>query len=111
MPVLKGQRQRLDRIRKNDIIKADFLNSMASGVDFLTAKAVALPKQINEPNPNASDAIAPADFVESSRAVEEVQIFDQNQTNYALIDRMTRVEFGNSEGETLVLIFNNPVVV
>ena len=110
MPALKGQRQRLDRIRKKELIKASFLNSLADGVDHLTAKAVALPKQRNNPNPE-DPVTAPTDFVESSRTVEEVQIFDQNQTNYALIDRMTRVDFTNKEGETLVLVFNNPVVV
>ena len=111
MPKGGGVRKPLSQIRKGEVIEAKFLNNVVNDVNDLTALAVKLPKQVNEPNPENADAVAPADFVETSRAVEEVQIFDQNATNYALIDRMTRVEFANSAGDTLVLVFNNPVVV
>ncbi len=106
-----GTKKPLDLIRKGEIIKATFLNNVVKDVNALTGRAVQLPKQINEPNPESADSIAPSDFVEASRGVEGVQIFDQNETNYALIDRMTRIQFENSNGEKLVLIFNNPVVV
>ena len=103
--------RKLARIDKGKVIRAQFLNDMAEGIDTLNAESVAPPKQVNEPPPPSNDpAISVVElgvFIEQSRTVSEVQIFDQNDENFALIDRIETVTFKNGLGETLTLAFNN----
>ncbi len=104
------------RIRKGQQIKAEYLNQIGSKVNDLV-KAIQPPRQKDKPvDPlvsNASldsgDTIPEPDysFVEQTRAVSTIQVFDQNSDNYAEIDRIESMTFQNGRGETLRLVFNN----
>ena len=100
------------RIRKGQIITARFLNNMADNIDELISDGVTPPKQLNGPaSPEQQNEDAETDppgaFIETERSTTEVQVFDQEETNYALIDRFEQVQFRRDDGETLILVFKN----
>lgn len=102
----------IGRIQTGQVIKASFLNDMASGIDDLNRVFVGRPKQVLNADPpgaqndGASDA-DPNRFIESSRITSTVQVFDQNEENYAEVSRIELVTFENSFGETITLEFDN----
>jgi len=107
----------IGRIQRGQVIKASFLNDMAENIDDLTREFASRPKQVLEASPAEAqneaaidgDAVAdPAAYVEQSRTISTVQVFDQNDENYAEVDRIETVTLQNAHGETLVLQFNNP---
>lgn len=107
--------QQVDIIRKGDLITARQLNEYGDGINTINKKSVASPSQ-QDSQANLDVQIEAAEeeaeintsnFVESSRTTIQVQIFDQNETNYALIDRIETITFVNGAGETLTLEFAN----
>ena len=103
---------RAPRINRGEVIKARFLNDLASGVDEANEKAIKPPSQLNAPpDPEVQNEDAdstPAEtYVETGRTTSLVQVFDQNDENYAEITRVETISFTNGLGETLSLQFNN----
>ena len=112
---MAGKKQ--DRIKKGEVIRADFLNEMAVGIDDITESLVIPPKHINsalEPEVQvavADEVGAVADdidtFIEQSRTFEEVQVFDDTDTNFATIERITTISLVNGKGESFKMRINN----
>lgn len=99
------------RIKKGEIIKARFLNDMAEGIDNLQ-RAIKPPTQINKPTAGDvqnedPETEPPSTFIESGRTTTTVQVFDQNETNYAEVERIETVTFTNNNGESIKLKFDN----
>ena len=85
---------------------------MAENLDTLIELGVKPPRQQNQPaapaQQNEDAGTDPPDaFVETDRSTSEVQVFDDEETNYALIDRFEQVSFARADGETLILVFKN----
>ena len=106
----------IGRIVKGGIIRARFLNDMAEGVDILTREFAAGPKQVvpaspadaqNQAAEDSGTVTDPSVYAESGRTTSTVQVFDQNDENYAEVDRIETVTLQNGLGDTLVLQFNN----
>ena len=106
----------LPRIQKGKIIRASFLNDMAQGVDDLREEFISSPRQVEAPAPaevqnesaeDAAEVVSPTTYIETSRSTSTVQVYDQNDTNYAEVSRIETVTLTNSLGESLVLKFNN----
>jgi hypothetical protein len=109
------RRKPIDKIKKGNEITAKYLNTLGDSINDLQA-AFQGPKQLNEPPPAAvqnqtetddDEPASPNTYVETNRTTTTVQIFDQNDENYAEIERIETISFANSEGETLTLRFNN----
>lgn len=104
--------KRLKIIKRGEKITADFLNESVDQVNELTDLLVKPPEQItpaNDPelqieDPEADDIDT---YIEQSRTVTEVQVDDQNEENYATIDRITTIELLNGNGESLKMRINN----
>lgn len=111
--------RRLIRIKVGDQIKAEFLNESVDNINELVDLLVEPPAQINpadDPdlqNAKNEDETAEGEgdsadvFVEQNRTTNEVIVFDQNDENYATIDRITTIELLNGLGESLKLRINN----
>ncbi len=106
----------IGRIQKGQIITAGFLNDMAGGVDDLTREFASRPKQVLPASPPETqnraaqdgDAVTnPAAYIEAWRTTSTVQVFDQDETNYAEVERIETVTLQNGLGDTLILQFNN----
>lgn len=102
-----------ERIRRGEIITARMLNNHAKNLDFLKQQIVNPPRERDAPPPpdvqNEDPATgSPNTYTETVRQTSEVQIFDQNEENYALIDRIDQATFQNPDGDTITLVFNNP---
>jgi len=106
----------IGRIQKGQIITAGFLNDMAGGVDDLTREFASRPKQVlqaspaevqNEAAEGDDEVTDPSVYIEQSRTTSSVTVYDQNEENYAEVDRIETVTLQNELGETLVLQFNN----
>lgn len=101
----------VDPIKRKEKIRAEFLNELVDGVNSLD-EAIKPPTQTDEP-PNKeitdedSDFVPDNAFTEIGRTTTTVQVFDQNEENYADIERIETITFQNADGETLQLIFNN----
>ncbi len=96
---------RVEKIKPGDGITAKFLNKLGDGVNSHD-EGVNPPQSVQEGVPEAADEPVPVfEYIEQSRTVVQVQIFDQNDENYALIDRIETVTLQNSEGEMLRLRF------
>jgi len=105
------------RIKRGEVIRADFLNDIASGVDDVTDLFVTPPKQINpglDPSlqiaATEDDADDPNDidtFIEQDRTFEEVQVFDDTDTNFATIERITTISLVNGKGASFKMRINN----
>ena len=111
---MPGQKQR--RIKRGEVIRAEFLNDMAAGVDNVTDLLVTPPKHINTAlNPDLQVAATEEDtavddsdtFVEQDRTFEEVQVFDDTDTNFATIERITTISLVNGKGESFKMRINN----
>ena len=81
-------------------------------LDTLIELGVKPPRQQNQPAAPAQQnedagTVPPDAFVETDRSTSEVQVFDDEETNYALIDRFEQVNFARADGETLILVFKN----
>ena len=101
----------VDKIKKGDPIKASFLNELGEGVNKLD-ELIHSPQQTDElPPPDVSDqypdAVPDYVFGEISRSTSTVQVFDQNEENYAEIERIESITFKNDKGEILRLDFTN----
>ena len=97
-------------IDKGQVITARRLNDYGSGINELNRKAFSPPRQITDqvdPEVPIEEAAGPQNFIETGRITSEVQVFDQDDTNYALIDRIESITFTNSDGVTLTLQFAN----
>jgi hypothetical protein len=106
----------IGRIKKGEVIKASFLNDMAQGIDTLNETFVDRPRQVLDSDPAevqneaAEEGIEEADpnrYIETGRTSSTVQVFDQNDENYAEVSRIELVTFENALGETITLEFNN----
>lgn len=100
--------KRIAPIQKGDIITARRLNEYGDGVNTLLQKGVDPPKQAAdapEPGVPKEDALDLNTFVETSRTVDLVTVFDDEGTNYAEIERIVTISFANADGETLKLQF------
>ncbi len=104
------------RIKRGEVIRADFLNDMAEGIDDATDLLIAAPKHINEALEPAlqiaaaeedAEADDPDTFVEQERTFDEVQVFDDTDTNFATIERIVLISLVNGKGETLKMRINN----
>lgn len=100
------------RINKGEVITAKFLNNMAENVRILADEGIKPPHQLNQPadgdQQNQDEDAEPVEaFIESRRDTSSVTVYDQNEENYATIQRIDRVEFTNGLGETLILVFTN----
>jgi hypothetical protein len=102
--------KKLEKWEKGDPLTALRLNEFTDNINKANDLLFEPPRQADEP----SDAEVPADeqetsndYIESSRIVSQVQVFDQNEVNYALIDRIDKIVFTNGDGDTLTLTFNN----
>ena len=101
----------VDPIKKYDPIKAEFLNELVEGVNSLD-KAIEPPRQTDKPpsqevtqeNP---DFVPKSAYSETERTTSTVQVFDQNNENYAEIERIEAITFLNGYGEEIKLVFNN----
>jgi hypothetical protein len=109
----------IERWKKGNPLTAKRLNESVDSINKLKSLAIDGPKQEADAAPPdvqqaaAEDETTPVAsnvYTETSRTVSSVQIFDQNDTNYALIDRIESITLQNSEGDTLILQFNNPAV-
>ena len=106
----------VEKVKKGEIITAKYLNKVGTAVNTLT-RAVSPPKQKNQPvaapvqnqsaEEAAEEAVPPSDYVESSRTTSTVLVYDDAEQNYAEVSRIDSVSFANSNGDTLVLRFNN----
>lgn len=105
-------KRRLGRQKRGKVIRATFLNDIAEDVDDLNDEYLRRPTDNENPLPPAvqdADADAPtaSNYVESSRSTSTVQVFDQNDENYAEVQRIEQITFINSEGDVLTLTFIN----
>ena len=107
----------VEKVKKGEVITARYLNKVGGKVNDLE-KSISPPKQKNPPtssevqNQTAEDDTAeetapPSTFVETGRTISTVQVFDQDDTNYAEVDRIETITFVNGNGETLSLQFTN----
>lgn len=108
----KKYRRSVGRISRGDKIRAEFLNNIAIGVDDLSRFDVRPPKQILEALPVDLQIEDPeteglGTYIEQGRTIDEVTVYDQNDENYATIERITTIELQNGLGETLKLRINN----
>jgi len=106
----------IGRIQKGGVIRATFLNDMAEGIDDLNREFASRPKQViqaappeaqNQSAQDDDEVTDPATYIESGRTSSTVQVFDQNEENYAEVDRIETVSFQNALGDTITLQFNN----
>ncbi len=100
----------ISRIKKGDAITDKRLNQYGDGVNDLNRKAVDAPRQADNPSDPEiplEESQTPQTYIESSRVTSQVQVFDQNDENYATVDRIDSITFTNSDGETLTLQFSN----
>lgn len=105
-----SRRKAIPPIERGEVITARRLNQYGEGLNELNNISFGPPRDVTDPPADgvpAEDAIAANTFVEQSRTTTEVQIFDNEGVNYALIDRIDSITFANSEGETLILQFNS----
>lgn len=110
--------RRLIRIKVGDPIKAEFLNESVDNINELVDLLVQPPMQIDpaddpdlqnakKDDEFSGDGDSPDVFVEQTRTIDEVIVFDQNDENFATIDRIVTIELLNGLGETLKLRINN----
>lgn len=102
----------LVKIRQGQIITADYLNQMATGINSLLDRPVIPPVQRNKPPPPElqnvdSEAESLSAYIESSRSTSTVQVFDQNEENYAEVERIDSVSLLNGYGQEIRLVFKN----
>jgi hypothetical protein len=110
----------INNINKGEIITAERLNKYGDGVNQLNRNIFLRPNSLEDeiaPEVQAetledetAEPVTTDNFIETSRTISQVQIFDQNDTNYALIDRIESITFTNAAGSTITLTFNNPGV-
>ncbi len=104
------------RIKRGEVIRADFLNEMAAGIDDATDLLISPPKHINTALEPALQIVATEDdtevddtdtFIEQSRTFDEVQVFDDTDTNFATIERIITISLVNGRGESFKMRINN----
>jgi len=109
----------VEKVKKGEVITARYLNKIGRRVNDLEA-SVSSPKQKNPPassavqnqaaeDDTAEEVTAPTTFVETDRTISTVQVFDDEDTNYAEVERIETINFVNGNGETLSLQFANSV--
>ena len=107
----------IEKVRNGEVITARYLNKIGSRVND-REKAIAAPRQKNPPtspevqnqaaeDDTAGEVTPPTTFVETGRTISTVQVFDQDDTNYAEVQRIETINFVNGNGETLSLQFAN----
>ncbi len=111
--------RKLIRIKVGDPIRAEFLNESVDNINELVDLLVDRPKQLdpaddpdlqnakNEDDTFLGEGDSPDVFVEQNRTIDEVIVFDQNDENFATIDRIVTIELLNGLGETLKMRINN----
>ncbi len=108
--------KRLIRIKVGETIKADFLNESVDSINELVDWIVAPPAQINPADdPDLQNAKNQDDaggdsadvFVEVERTFEEVIVFDQDDENYATIERIVTIHLQDGNGNNLKMRINN----
>lgn len=101
--------RRIPPINKGQVITAGRLNDYADNINTLNALVFNPPKPIDDPGEAQAEGETqnPSTYVERSRTTSLVQVFDQNETNYAEVTRIETVTLVNGEGVELKLQFNN----
>lgn len=106
----------IGRIKRGNIIKASFLNEVVDDVNDLTREFADRPKQVLDASPGEvqneaakedDDIVDPNSYIEIGRETSSIQVYDQNDENYAEVTRIEIVTLQNGNGETLTLQFNN----
>lgn len=91
----------LRRIQVGDVITAKLLNEITDAINRNTA-AVAAPRDRDE-----SRSANQTTYTETERTTSSVQIFDQNEENYATIERIESITLQSDAGDILTLNFEN----
>lgn len=89
----------LRRWRIGERVTARMLNEMTEAINGNTA-AIAAPR-------DRSESSSEIEYNETERETSEVQVFDQNEENYATIERIDSITLQNDAGDTLTLNFEN----
>ncbi len=102
----------IPKIRKGTVITARYLNDGFGTVNDLVKHSVSPPRQTDKPVApevqNEEPSSEPSStYTETSRSITTEQVFDQNLTNYAEVDRIDAVSFKNGDGDVIRLVFNN----
>ena len=101
--------RRIPPINKGQTITAERLNDYGEGINKLNDLVFNLPRAIDDPGEAQAEGETedPSVYVESSRTTSLVQVFDDEGTNYAEVDRIETITLVNGDGEELKLQFNN----
>jgi len=101
--------RRIPPINKGQAITAERLNDYGEGINQLNALVYDLPRSTDDVGETQAegDTQDPSTYVETSRVTSLVQVFDDEGTNYAEVDRIDTVTLVNGDGEELKLQFNN----
>ncbi len=103
-------KRRIRAPERRQVIKSSFLNNLADDVNDLNDQFV---KKPTDPNSvpaevqNEDDTNPLTTYTESARATSTIQVYDQNDENYAEVQRIESISFTNAEGHILTLIFSN----
>lgn len=108
----KKYRRSVGRISRGEAIRAKFLNNIAIGVDDLSRFDVRPPEQLLDALPvdlqiEDPDTEGLGTYIEQGRTIDEVLVYDQNDENYAAVERIVTIELLNGLGDTLKLRINN----
>ena len=108
----------IERIRRGEPITAKRLNEYGDSINEIKREIFSGPQQNDEdtapPEVQAEaseeegETVSSSNYIESSRLVSQIQVFDQDDVNYATIDRIEKITFTNGDGESITLTFNNP---
>jgi hypothetical protein len=108
----------IPRISKGEPITAKRLNDYGDGVNELKRESIGKAKQIDDPvdtdvqrNAGEEEAEVEAadEFIETSRTTSLVQVFDQDDVNYAEVERIESIIFTNTDGKVLKLTFTGNI--
>ncbi len=107
----------IQEFAKGDLITARRLNEYSSSINTINKDMALGPRTVEDDVPPEAQKEAAEDpdtvtltannYIESSRETSQVQVFDQNETNYALVDRIDSITFSNDVGDTITLTFDN----
>ena len=87
---------------RGEVITSEFLEDTALRVNRNEA-ALAGPRDVSDED----DTNNGLTYTEVSRSTSTETVYDQNEENYAEIERIDSVTFENADGERITLVFNN----
>ena len=104
----KARGSQIRLLKKDEIIRATWLNEVASVAGSALLNAQSSETQIDN-TADGQDQENPLIFTETSRTTTTVRIEDDTDpTVFVDIERIDDVTFSNSSGQTLKLTFNWP---